>query len=363
MKSAAQSPTPEDRPVRVVVLYGGQSAEHEVSRVTAAHVLAAIDRSRYTVEAIGIDRDGQWRLFEPPADVESLPALPVAGTIVSPPEVFADSNADQLTVVLPLLHGPMGEDGTVQGLLELANVPYVGAGVLGSALAMDKAAAKATLSAAGVPQARWRAIHEPAWSGDEDAITGILHDLGETVFVKPANMGSSVGVSKATGSADVRVALKEAFRYDEWAVVEETIVGRELELAVLGNVELEFSVPGEIVPGAEFYDYDDKYVDGAAKLIIPAELSRSEVAEMERLAAQAYRALRVEGMGRVDFLYEPNGRGFLLNEINTIPGFTPISMYPKMWEATGLSYPRLIDTLIELALDRHHRRSAKRQLD
>ncbi len=347
----------------MVVLYGGQSAEHEVSRVTAAHVLAAIDRSRYAVEAVGIDRQGQWHAFQPPPAIESLAALPVEGTVGSPPEVLADASPGRLTVVLPLLHGPMGEDGTVQGLLELANVPYVGAGVLGSALAMDKAAAKAALSAAGVPQARWLAIHEPVWSGDDDAVTAILDELGETVFVKPANMGSSVGVSKATGAADLRVALKEAFRYDEWAVVEEAIVGRELELAVLGNVELEFSVPGEIVPGAEFYDYDDKYIDGAAKLIIPAELSRSEVAEMERIAGQAYRALRVEGMGRVDFLYEPDGRGFLLNEINTIPGFTPISMYPKMWEATGLSYPRLIDTLIDLALERHHRRSAKRQLD
>ncbi len=350
-----------DRPVRVVVLYGGQSAEHEVSRVTAVHVLAAIDRSRYAIEAVGIDRNGQWHAFEPPADVESLAALPVAGKVVSPSEVLAGASAGELTVILPLLHGPMGEDGTVQGLLELANVPYVGAGVLGSALAMDKAAAKAVLSAAGVPQALWKAIHEPVWSDDDDAVTAILDELGETVFVKPANMGSSVGVSKATGAADLGVALKEAFRYDEWAVVEEAIVGREIELAVLGNVELEFSVPGEIVPGAEFYDYDDKYNDGAAKLIIPAELSRSEVAEMERIAAQAYRALRVEGMGRVDFLYEPDGRGFLLNEINTIPGFTPISMYPKMWEATGLSYPRLIDTLIELAMERHHRRSAKRQ--
>ncbi len=347
----------------MVVLYGGQSAEHEVSRVTAAHVLAAIDRSRYAVEAVGIDRQGQWHVFQPPPAFESLAALPVEGAVGSSAEVLADATAGRLTVVLPLLHGPMGEDGTVQGLLELANVPYVGAGVLGSALAMDKAAAKAALSAAGVPQARWLAIHEPLWSGDHDAVTAILDELGDTVFVKPANMGSSVGVSKATGPADLRVALKEAFRYDEWAVVEEAIVGRELELAVLGNVELEFSVPGEIVPGAEFYDYDDKYIDGAAKLIIPAELSRSEVAEMERIAAQAYRALRVEGMGRVDFLYEPEDRGFLLNEINTIPGFTPISMYPKMWEASGLSYPQLIDTLIKLALDRHHRRSAKRQVD
>ncbi len=259
------------------------------------------------------------------------------------------------------MHGPMGEDGTVQGLLELAGVPYAGAGVLGSALAMDKSAAKQALAAAGVPQARWETIHEPRWSGDPSALGGILERLGETVFVKPANMGSSVGVSKATGAAELEKALAEAFSYDEWVVVEETITGREIEMSVLGNVDLDFSVPGEIVPAADFYDYNDKYHDGAAKLIIPAELSRHEVAQMEQLAEAAYTALRVEGMGRVDFLYEPNGRGFLLNEINTIPGFTPISMYPKMWEATGLSYPALIDRLIELALDRHERRMSKRR--
>ncbi len=255
----------------------------------------------------------------------------------------------------------MGEDGTVQGLLELAGVPYAGAGVLGSALAMDKSAAKQALSAAGVPQSRWETLHEPRFEASPQALQGILDRLGDTVFVKPANMGSSVGVSKANGPAELASALGEAFSYDEWVVVEENIVGREIELAVLGNVDLEFSVPGEIIPAADFYDYNDKYHDGAAKLIIPAELSRTEVSEIERLARAAYTALRVEGMGRVDFLYEEGGRGFLLNEINTIPGFTPISMYPKMWEATGLSYPALIDALIELALDRHARRSAKKR--
>ncbi len=351
-----------DEPLRVVVLYGGQSAEHDVSRVTAAHVLAAIDRSRYVVEAIAIDRDGIWRAT-PDLHAGSGPveALPVTGPHIDLSEALAPPGVSQRTVALPLLHGPMGEDGTVQGLLEMAGVPYVGAGVLGSALAMDKAAAKEALGAAGVPQARWATIHEPGWVGDPAEIDGILARLGQTLFVKPANMGSSVGISRVTGGEGLRAAITEAFLYDEWAVVEEAIDGREIELGVLGNVELDFSVPGEIIPGAEFYDYDDKYHDGAAKLIIPAELSRNEIAEMERIAVAACTALRVEGMGRVDFLYEERGRGFLLNEINTIPGFTPISMYPKMWEATGLSYRRLIDSLIDLALERFARRSAKRQ--
>ncbi len=360
MSSTAQDRTAGESPLRVVVLYGGQSAEHEVSRVTAAHVLAAIDRSRYAVEAVAIDRAGVWRTSPSlPSAGEGPTALPVGGQAVTPVQALAISPG-QPTVVLPLLHGPLGEDGTVQGLLELADVPYVGSGVLGSALAMDKAAAKQVLAAAGVPQARWDTVHEPRWRGAESDVRRMLDRLGPTVFVKPANMGSSVGVSKASGADEFVEAVASAFEYDEWVVVEEAITGREIELAVLGNTSLEFSVPGEIVPGAEFYDYDDKYHDGLAKLIIPAELSRAEVADLERIAAAAYRALRVEGMGRVDFLYEEAGRGFLLNEINTIPGFTPISMYPKMWEATGLSYPALIDSLIELALERHTRRSAKR---
>ncbi|NNE95833.1 MAG: D-alanine--D-alanine ligase, partial [Acidimicrobiales bacterium] len=300
------SSTPQPAPVAdskrpVVVLYGGQSPEHEVSRVTAAHVLAAIDRNKYDVQAVGIDRDGTWhRVPELPGPSEEPTALAVGGAASSPSAIL-ESNT---SVVLPLIHGPMGEDGTVQGLLELAGVPYVGAGVLGSALAMDKSAAKEALSAAGVPQARWETLHEPRFDASPAALDGILGRLGETVFVKPANMGSSVGVSKAVGAEALAAAIETAFGYDEWAVVEEAIVGREIEMAVLGNAELEFSVPGEIIPAADFYDYNDKYHDGAAKLIIPAELSRQEVAEMEHLAGAAYRALRVEGMGRVDFLYE-----------------------------------------------------------
>ncbi|MFT7598362.1 MAG: D-alanine-D-alanine ligase [Acidimicrobiales bacterium] len=251
----------------------------------------------------------------------------------------------------------MGEDGTVQGLLELLNVPYVGAGVLGSALTMDKAKAKEVLGAAGVPQTRWLTLHEPNWDGTTDFI---IDQLGLPCFVKPANMGSSIGVSRAATADELDTAIATALRYDEWIVIEEAVEAREIEFAVLGNTELSVSVPGEIVPGADFYDYEDKYIDGAAQLVIPAVLPPETVEQMQALAGQAYRLLRVEGMARADFLFEEGGRGPLLNELNTIPGFTPISMYPKLWEASGKSYPKLIDELVELAIERHRRRAAKR---
>jgi D-alanine-D-alanine ligase len=268
------------------------------------------------------------------------------------------------TVVLPLLHGPLGEDGTVQGMLELVDVAYAGAGVLGSALTMDKAMAKTVLAANGIPQTEWLALQEHEIQADPELVVKrVVAQLDLPVFVKPANMGSSVGVSRASDKAELIDALATALRYDELVVIEEAVTAREIELSVLGNVELDVSVPGEIVPAADFYDYEDKYVDGSAQLIIPAELPPGVAERMEELAIAAYRALRVEGMARADFLYEEGGRGPLLNELNTIPGFTPISMYPKLWEASGLSYGALIDRLVELAIERHERRSGKRTTD
>jgi D-alanine-D-alanine ligase len=256
--------------------------------------------------------------------------------------------------VLPLLHGPLGEDGTVQGLLELAGVPYVGSGVLGSALAMDKAMAKQVAAQAGIPQARYRAFraHEfgpglPAQLADE---------LGLPLFVKPANMGSSVGVSKAKSVEAVRDAIEVALSYDEWVVVEEAVAGREIEVAVLGNLQPRASVPGEIVPGAEFYDYADKYVDDGSQALVPAPLTSEQTAEVQDLALKAFTVLRCEGLARCDFFLEEDGRGFLLNEVNTMPGFTPISMYPKLWIASGVSYSALIDELVALAVERRSRR-------
>jgi D-alanine-D-alanine ligase len=263
-------------------------------------------------------------------------------------------------VVFPLLHGPLGEDGTVQGLLDLADVPYVGCGVLASALAMDKAKAKELFAANGIPQAEHLSFHETAVA-DPALIDRIIDELGLPVFVKPANMGSSVGVGKARDRDELRAALTTAATYDEWIVVEEAIVGRELECAVLGNLEPRASLPGEIEPGADFYDYDDKYHDGRAKLLIPAPLPDEVTTELRELACRAFTALRCEGMARVDFFYEEGGRGLLVNEVNTIPGFTPISMYPQMWQATGLGYRELIDELIRLAVERYDRRSAKRR--
>ncbi|MBA2283536.1 MAG: D-alanine--D-alanine ligase [Acidimicrobiia bacterium] len=349
--------------IRLVVLFGGQSAEHDVSRVSALHVLAAADRDRYDVVPVGITRDGRWVAADGAvaaleAGAQALPSPDDASTSaeVSPlPAVLPVAGTAERVVVLPLLHGPMGEDGTVQGLCELAGVPYVGAGVAASAVCMDKGLAKAVVAAAGIPQCRWLGAREQE-AGDVFEAR-VESELGWPVFVKPANMGSSIGVTKAADRGELRSALAEAFRYDEYVVVEEGVTAREIEVAVLGNAEPRASVPGEIVPGSEFYDYADKYETGAADLHIPADLDARQAAEVQALAVAAYRALRVDGMARVDFFYEQGGRGWLLNELNTIPGFTPISMYPKLWEASGLPYAELVDELVRLALERHDRRA------
>jgi D-alanine-D-alanine ligase len=353
-----------DRRTRLVVLFGGQSAEHEVSLVTARHVLAATDPARYDIEPVAITKSGQWVAATEAtralaAGPTSMPdALPTGGSPTHAAEALARAD-DERIVVFPLLHGPLGEDGTVQGLLELAGVPYVGCGVLASALAMDKAKAKDMFLATGIPQAHHVTLFEHELS--EATLDGLEHELGYPMFVKPANMGSSVGVSKARDRDELRAALDLALTFDECLVVEETINGREIECAVLGNLEPRASLPGEIRPGADFYDYADKYQTGGAELIIPADLPDSVTQELQALAIRAFRALGCEGMARVDFFYEEGGRGLLVNEINTIPGFTPISMYPKMWEATGLSYPDLIDELIRLAQERYDRRASRRR--
>ena len=356
-----------------MVLFGGRSAEHDVSCVSARHVVAAADPEKYLVEPVGITREGRW--VQAAAALEALgvgpEALPeqlsAAGPEIEPlPALTSTPGAGPTgpTVVLPILHGPMGEDGTVQGLLELARVPYAGAGVLASALCMDKTAANTMLAAAGIAHTRWRSVtlDDPTASDSELApqVEAIVEDLGLPVFVKPASMGSSVGITRATTRQQVADGLRLACRYDRSMIVEEEARAREIEVAVLGNDEPEASLPGEIVPGAEFYDYADKYQDGA-ELLIPAPLDDDEIAACQSLAVDAYRALRVEGLARVDFLYEDGrdgrgDRGWMVSELNTMPGFTPISMYPKLWSATGLPYSRLIDRLVDLALERHTRR-------
>jgi D-alanine-D-alanine ligase len=349
--------------VRLVVLFGGRSAEHEVSCISALHVLQAADPERFDIVPIGITRDGRW--VESGEAVAALERAAGAGALPSPddsdaaevdplPAIVPSGREASEVVVFPLVHGPMGEDGTVQGLLELSGVPYVGAGVLASALCMDKSAAKDVLAARGLPQARWVSAREN--DIDDDFVPYTIDKLGLPLFVKPANLGSSVGVTKAHDEAELRDALAEAMRYDEYVIVEEAVTGREIEVAVLGNASPRASLPGEVLPSHEFYDFDDKYLDGSAGLRVPAPLSDDENREVRRLAVDAYVALRVDGMARVDFFYEESGRGFLVNELNTIPGFTPISMYPKLWEASGLPYDELVDELVRLALDRHERR-------
>ena len=334
----------------MVVLFGGRSAEHDVSRVTAAQVVAALDPGRYDVSAVGIDRSGAWWWAdtEPGADG----ALAVGGEACAVGALQNDPVVDDL-VVLPLLHGPLGEDGTVQGLLEVLDVAYVGSGVLSSALCMDKAMTKSVLGGAGVPQVRYRALrHAQLSTGTLDTVVA---ELGLPVFVKPANMGSSVGVSKVHSMRALVDAVDLALHYDEWILVEEAVTAREIEVAVLGDLEARASVAGEIVPHHEFYDYADKYLNGGAELLVPAPLP-ADVAEQARLRSlEVFGLLRCSGMARVDFLYEEAGRGLLVSEVNTIPGFTPFSMYPRLWEASGLAYSDLLSELIDLAQSRHAR--------
>lgn len=342
---------------RLVVLFGGRSAERDVSRVSASHVVAALDRRRYELDCIEITESGGWQRVAPPAvptDPGRPEPLPRHGSPVNPVDVLRPHGAGGDTVVLPVLHGPNGEDGTIQGLLEILDVPYVGSGVLGSAASMDKHIARQLLAHAGVPQTEWHAAAE--WEATTEWADDVYDDLGPTVFVKPANMGSSVGVSRVTSRPALNDALKLAFEHDERCIVETAVEGREIEIGVLGNEHLRVSVPGEIVAAAEFYDYDDKYTDGAAELIVPARLTDAELDELEELARRTYRTLRAEGLARVDVFLRDDGRGFVVNELNTFPGFTPISMFPRMWMASGMTYPELLDQMIELARSRAARR-------
>jgi D-alanine--D-alanine ligase len=353
------------RPVRLVLLYGGRSAEHEVSCISALHLTAAIDPGRYDLCTIGITTSGQW------VDTTAAALAATAGAdrplgLPSPDEVLRRDPAaaadlahvagpDPQVVVFPLLHGPMGEDGTVQGLLELAGVPYCGAGVAGSAAAMDKGLAKALFAAGGIPQARYLYRREDQWGPSFAA--EVERELAWPVFVKPANMGSSIGITKVKDPGGLDSALAKATRYDTAVVVEEAVQGgREIEIGVLGWPDLRTSVPGEIKPSRDFYDFEDKYLEGTAGLEVPAALPSGVAEEMSALAVAACEALRVDSMARVDFFYEPSGRGLLVNEVNTIPGFTPISMYPRMWAAAGVAYPQLVDTLVDQAVRRAERR-------
>ena len=348
---------------QLVVLFGGRSAEHDVSCTTAFHVTSAIDRERHNVTLVGISREGQWNVVdEPTSEVSSnglaQDSLSPQGQLTNPFNLISHlrSTTTEPIVVLPLLHGPLGEDGTIQGMLELLDVAYVGSGVLGSSIAMDKSVAKTVAAAAGIPIPQHVTLDASRDVDYVEIASTVKEQLGYPCFVKPANMGSSVGVSRVDNAEELVVALDAAFSYDSTILIEEGIEGREIEVAILGNVDAIAFPPGEVIPADRFYSYADKYLDGKSSSAIPADLPEHVAQEIQRLALAAFHALGCSGLARCDFFYEETGRGILFNEINTMPGFTPISMYPKMVIEGGVSYSSLIDRLIELALQRHSTR-------
>ena len=399
--------------LRIGILFGGRSGEHEISLLSAASVLKAIDQRKYEVVPIGITKDGRWltasdaeRLLagkagegpvrlrsgqvrptqaNPPqaqlraGDPEATPAAAVlqnGEAVVVPPEPHksgtgltpfqsdaptrrAADRAINVDIIFPILHGTFGEDGTIQGLLELADIPYVGAGVLGSAAGMDKDIMKSLFRAAGLPIVKHVTVLRGDWELQPKKVQKLVESkLKYPVFVKPANLGSSVGISKARDKTELGPAIDEAAKFDRKIVIEEGVGGkknkaREIECSVLGNDKPSASVPGEIVPGAEFYDYTAKYLDEGSQLIIPAKLTKAETKKVQELAIGGFRAVDCSGLARVDFLMDPKSRKIYLNEINTMPGFTSISMYPKLWAASGVGYPELIERLIQLGMERH----------
>jgi D-alanine-D-alanine ligase len=350
--------------LRVGLLFGGRSVEHEVSIASATSIHRALDPARYDVTLIGVDRDGRWRLGRPElppeatlrGEVVSLPAAPGEGALVAA-QGRTPAVAARIDVILPVVHGRGGEDGSLQGLLELAGVPYVGSGVLGSALQMDKETAKRLLQQAELPVLPFVLVRAREIESDPGAaVEKVLRELPLPVFVKPANQGSSVGITKVKQRRELLPALREAARYDVKILCERAADAREIEVALLGNDPIEASVPGEIRTTREFYDYEAKYVDETTELLIPAPLDRAQAERARALAIRAMQVLEGQGMGRVDFLLERGTGELYINELNSLPGFTEVSMYPKLWEASGLSYPALLDRLIELAFERHRER-------
>src|ERR1700736_281411 len=385
--------------LRIGILFGGRSGEHEVSLLSAASVLNALDKNKYEVVLIGITKEGRWvtagdaeNLLQGRAasvlpthalragDPEATPGAAVLAhgeSVVVPPEPVhrqsgmvpfqtdealtrrASDRAINVDVIFPVLHGTFGEDGTIQGLLELADIPYVGAGVLGSAAGMDKDIMKSLFLASGIPIVKHVTILRSAWEKEPKRVHKLVESkLTYPVFVKPANLGSSVGISKAHNRKELGPAIEEAAKFDRKIVIEQGVGGkkekaREIECSVLGNDDPKASVAGEIVPCKEFYDYDAKYLAEGSELVIPAKITKAEMKTVQRLAIAAFQAVDCTGLARVDFLMDPKSRRIYVNEINTMPGFTAISMYPKLWGATGVSYPELIDRLIQLGIERH----------
>lgn len=359
------------RRIRLGLLFGGQSGEHEVSLASATSILRALDREKYEIVPIGITRGGQWLMADVPEHLLNSPQV----TLELPETTEAmldvthhgilpvnrrggiDGHEPPLDVVFPVLHGPYGEDGTVQGMLELAGIPYVGAGVFASAASMDKHQMKRLFRDAGLPNVAWYTVKARGWKrGAVEVVEEIEEALRYPVFVKPCRLGSSVGISKARDREQLEKSIEDALRYDNQVIVEEGLDAREVEISVLGNDDPIVSVPGEIVSHREFYDYESKYTEGLADLIIPAPLSRAQTARVQELAVRAFEAVSAEGLARVDFFIRRSDGEVIVNEINTMPGFTKTSMYPKLWEASGIPYGELIDRLVQLAIDRQQAR-------
>jgi len=351
--------------LNLIILMGGRSAEHEISLLSAKNIVSTLDKEKYTITLVGIDKNGTWHLLDNedylinPTDPKTiaLKALPQKVAILPYPNrpMLIESAVgkciiEHIDAVFPVLHGTYGEDGTIQGYLELAGISYVGADVLGSSIGMDKVIMKRLLKEAKIPSPAFLSF----FKRDKILYTKITKKLGSTIFIKPANLGSSVGISKVKNELEFTKAVELAFRYDHKIIIEQAIEGREIEISVLGNENPKASLLGEIIPqNYEFYSYEAKYIDDAgARLDIPAKLSLAEIAACKKIAIKAYSSLSCSGMARVDMFLDKNSQKFLINEINTIPGFTKISMYPKLWEVSGLSYSQLLDELIQLAIER-----------
>jgi D-alanine-D-alanine ligase len=351
----------KDKKLNIVLLFGGRSAEHEVSLISARSIYKNLDKKKFEVTSIYINKEGNWKICESP--LIEAPTLNKGdffsflpwGKNVSPLTIDAD-------IYFPVLHGPYGEDGTIQGLFEMADVAFVGASVMDSAIGMDKAMTKIILKAKNLPVVKHIIFQDKEWVKQKEAILSkIKKEFPIPFFVKPACLGSSVGISKVREYGKTSAALEEAFRYGQKILVEEGIKGRELECSVLGNDSPRASLPGEIIPHREFYDYKDKYIEGKTRFGIPAELTSSQIEEIQHLSLETYKAVSCSGMARVDFLMEEKTEKIFVSELNTIPGFTEISMYPKLWEVSGLPFPQLLEQLIELGLERHKKKKRRKE--
>lgn len=345
---------------KIALLFGGRSAEHEISLLSAASIYKNLESPKFEIISIYINKEGRWKVVESPLlSPDALNTGPFSSFL--PWTKSPSSQTIDADIYFPVLHGPFGEDGTIQGLLEMADVPFAGASVMDSAIGMDKAMTKIILKSNNLPVVRHLIVLEKEWIKDrESVLSKIKKELPLPRFVKPARLGSSVGISKVKEKSQTPAALDAAFRYDEKVIIEEGIQGRELECSVLGNEEPEASLPGEIIPFREFYDYKDKYIEGKTRFGIPADLTPAQTEEIQRFSIETFKAIGCSGMARVDFLMEGRSGKIYVSEINTIPGFTEISMYPKLWEVSGLPFPQLLEKLIALGFARHTQKKRAR---